>query len=307
MTPFPVQSAPVERGASAGVACKIAPPEIRAGVMLASGIALVTGASRGIGRAVALELAARGFEVVATMRDPAAGADLPDRAAAAGGRLRVAALDVDRPATIAVPDGLRVLVNNAGIECANLPLEAQPLDDWRRVFETNVFGLAEVTRRAVPALRAAGGGVVCNVTSASLLAPVPFYAVYRASKAAVAALGESLRAELAPFGIRVVEVLPGPIGTDMLAGSARTPEACAFPEYRPAAEALHAGRMALEDAVTPAAEAARRIADAILDDADPLRVACDPLGEAMLAGADAAGAESRMAAFIAGLAARPSR
>lgn len=272
--------------------------------MTASGVALVTGASRGLGRAVALELAARGFEVIATMRDPAVGADLPDRAAAAGGRLRVAALDVDRPASIAIPDGLRVLVNNAGIECATLPVEAQLLDDWRRVFETNVFGLVEVTRRAIPALRAAGGGVVCNVTSASLLAPVPFYAVYRASKAAVAALDESLRAELAPLGIRVVEVLPGPIDTDMLAGSARTPEASAYPEYRPVADALHAGRMALASMVTAPAEAARRIVDAILDDDAPLRIACDPLGEAMLADAGVADAESRMAAFVAGLGGR---
>lgn len=275
--------------------------------MKASGVALVTGASRGMGRAVALELAARGFEVIATMRDPHAGADLPDQAAVHGGRLRVAALDVDRPRTISIPDGLRVLVNNAGVECATLPVEAQPADDWRRVFETNVFGLVEVTRRAIPSLRAAGGGVVCNVTSASLLAPVPFYGVYRASKAAVAALDESLRAELAPLGIRVLEVLPGPIATDMLAGSERTPEACAFPDYRPLAEALHAGRMALAGAVTPPAEAARRIADAILDDDAPLRVACDPLGEAMLAGADAAGAETRMAAFVTGLGGRPTR
>lgn len=275
--------------------------------MIAGGVALVTGASRGIGRAVSLELAARGFEVVATMRDPEAGATLAELAAARGGRLRVAALDVDRPATIEIPDGLRVLVNNAGIECANLPVEAQPAGDWRRVFDTNLFGLVEVTRRAIPALRASGGGVVCNVTSSSLLAPVPFYAVYRASKAAVAALGESLLAELAPLGIRVLEVLPGPIDTDMLAGSARTPEACAFPEYRAAAEALHAGRMALGELVTPPMEAARRIADAILDDAAPLRVACDPLGEAMLAGAGVDAAETRLREFIAGVAGRGPR
>ena len=269
--------------------------------MTASGVALVTGASRGIGRAIALELAARGFEVFATMRDPAAGADLAEQAAAGGGKLRVAPLDVDRPETVAIPDGLRVLVNNAGIECANLPIEAQPVSDWRRVFETNVFGLVEVTRRAIPALRAAGGGVVCNVTSSSLLAPVPFYAVYRASKAAVAAFGESLRAEVAPLGIRVLEVLPGPIDTDMLAGSARAPEAGAFPEYRASADALHAGRLSLGSVVTPPSVAARRIADAILDDAAPLRVACDPLGEAMLADAGVAADESRMAAFMAGL------
>lgn len=269
--------------------------------MQATGIAVVTGASRGIGRAVALELAARGFEVVATMRDPEAGAGLPGEAAARGGRLRVARLDVTAPDTVVLPAGLRVLVNNAGVECATLPLEAQPMADWRAVFETNVFGLVEVSRRAIPLLRAAGGGVLCSITSSSLLAPVPFYGVYRASKAAVAALGESLRAELAPLGIRVLEVLPGPIATDMLAASAREPEAAAVAGYAALARRLHGGRLAVEDMVTPAAEAARRIADAILDDAAPLRVACDPLGDAMLAGADAAAAELRARAFLAGL------
>src|SRR2546422_10650781 len=140
--------------------------------MESAGIAVVTGASRGIGRAVALELARRGFEVVATMRDPAAGADLP---------MRVARLDVTDPGTMDLPDGLRVLVNNAGVEIDHLPFEATPLALWREMFEANVFGLVEVTRRAVPIMRAGGGGVICNVTSSSLFAPVPFFAPYRAS------------------------------------------------------------------------------------------------------------------------------
>jgi NAD(P)-dependent dehydrogenase (short-subunit alcohol dehydrogenase family) len=253
--------------------------------MDASGIALVTGASRGLGRAIALELAARGFEVVATMRDPAAGAALPAEAAARGGRLAVAPLDVARDGAPALPDGLRVLVNNAGVDCAMLPVEAQPLDAWRAVFETNVFGAIAVTRAAIPRLRAAGGGVVCTITSSSRLVPVPFYGTYRASKAALAAMLESLRAEVAGFGIRVVEVLPGPIATDMLAASARAPEAMAVDGYRALAEALHAGRRAVEPMITPADEAARRIADAILDDAAPDRVGCDPLGASMLASA----------------------
>src|SRR5690242_11136470 len=80
-----------------------------------SGLAVVTGASRGIGRAVALELAARGFDTVATMRNPADGEDLTG--------VRVQRLDVTDPATIDLPDGLRVLVNNAGTESDNLPLE----------------------------------------------------------------------------------------------------------------------------------------------------------------------------------------
>src|SRR5690242_6955696 len=147
-----------------------------------NGTAVVTGASRGIGRAVAIELARRGFDVVATMRDPAAGASLLDEA---GGSLRVERLDVTDASTMSMPDGLRVLVNNAGVEDDNLPVEAMPLDIWRRLFETNVFGLVEVTRHAIPKLRESGGGVICNITSSSLLAPVPFLGAYRATKAAV--------------------------------------------------------------------------------------------------------------------------
>lgn len=248
-----------------------------------TGIALVTGASRGIGRAVARELASRGFEVVATMRDPAAGADLAREAEAAGARLRVARLDVTDPATIEIPDGLRVLVNNAGVEAPHPPFEDTPIELWRHMFETNVFGLIEVTRRAIPSLRSAGGGVVCNVTSSSLFAPVPFYAPYRASKAAVSTLGESLRTELAPFRIRVLEVMPGPIDTDMLEGSDRPAEAVEHPDYADMALRMYEGRTAnIAGKVTHAGDAARAIADAILDDDAPLRVGCDPLSVAML-------------------------
>ena len=240
--------------------------------------ALVTGASRGIGRAVALELAGRGIRVVATMRDPDAGADL----ASADGRIEVARLDVTDPGTIEVPDDLTILVNNAGIECDYLPVEHQPLEDWRAVFETNLFGLVEVTRRAIPVLRANGGGVIANVTSSSLIVPMPFYGVYRASKAAVGALSESLRVEVAPFGIRVVEVLPGPIATDMLAASARLPEAAAFEGYEELSGHAHAGRLAIEPMTTAVEEAAVRIVDAITADTPPLKVGADPLGQQLL-------------------------
>jgi NAD(P)-dependent dehydrogenase (short-subunit alcohol dehydrogenase family) len=244
--------------------------------MKATGIAVVTGASRGIGRGAAIELAARGFDVVATMRDPTAGDDL----AALG--ITVARLDVNDPSTIDIPDGTTVLVNNAGTEGEYLPIEHASLDQWRRMFETNVFGLVEVTKRAIPRIRAAGGGVICNVGSSSILAPVPFYAAYRASKAAVSALGESLRAEVAGFGIRVVEIMPGPIDTDMLRHSDRMPEAHAFPEYAAMAERSLEGRKAVGPMITTTEDAARAIADAILDDESPLRVGCDPLSVGML-------------------------
>lgn len=250
--------------------------------MQPDGVALVTGASRGIGRAVALELAARGFDTVATMRQPDAGADLPDEARAAGGVLRVERLDVTAPESIAMPDGLRVLVNNAGTEAAHPAFEDTPPDLWRAMFATNVFGLIDVTRAAIPVLRASGGGVVCNVTSSSILAPVPFYAPYRSSKAAVSAIGESLRAELAPFGIRVLEVMPGPIATDMLAGSGQPPAAIERPEYQAVAQRMFEGRQAVDGMTTSAEDAARAIVDAILDDDAPLRVGCDPMSVGML-------------------------
>jgi NAD(P)-dependent dehydrogenase (short-subunit alcohol dehydrogenase family) len=266
--------------------------------MKPEGIALVTGASRGIGRALALELARRGFDVVATMRRPEDGAALPAEAERAGGRLTVEALDVTDPDSIRMPEDLRVLVNNAGVEGSHLPVEHAPVALWRTMFETNFFGLLEVTQRAIPRLRESGGGVVCNLTTASLLAPMPFFAAYRASKAAVSALGESLRTELRPFGIRVLEILPGAIGTDMYEGSNRPPEALAFEPYRPQAERVQATREPMRDAFTPASAAAAAMADAILDDDAPLRVACDPMGEGLLDGWRTHGDESSMQGML---------
>jgi NAD(P)-dependent dehydrogenase (short-subunit alcohol dehydrogenase family) len=264
----------------------------------AEGIALVTGSSRGLGRAVALELAARGFEVVATMRCPDDGSDLPTLAAARGGQLRVERLDVTDPKSSALPDGLRVLVNNAAIEARYLPVEHQPLSAWREVFETNLFGLVEVTRRAIPKLRASGGGVVCNVTTASLQAPMPFFAAYRASKAAVSALGETLWSELAPFGIRVVEVLVGPVDTDMLTASDRMPEAAAYEEYRDQAERAYLGRKTVAGNVTPAGTAAASIAEVILGSDTALRYGCDPLGRSLLENRRRLGSEELMKTLL---------
>jgi NAD(P)-dependent dehydrogenase (short-subunit alcohol dehydrogenase family) len=247
-----------------------------------AGTAAVTGASRGIGRAIALELARRGFDVVATMRDPAAGVGMSDEAAAADGRLRVQALDVTRPDTVRLPDGLRVLVNNAGVEREHLPVEETPLEWWRDMFETNVFGLVEVTRRAIPLVRAAGGGVICNIGSSSVLAPVPFYAAYRASKAAVSAFSETLRAELAPQGIRVVEIMPGPVDSDMLRHSQETMVAPAGEPYRAVADHMNASKSMVASMIQPAGDAARLIVDAILDDDGPMRYGCDPMSTGMI-------------------------
>jgi NAD(P)-dependent dehydrogenase (short-subunit alcohol dehydrogenase family) len=243
------------------------------------GTAVVTGASRGIGRAVAIELANRGFDVVATMRDPSPHASLPSETT---GRLRVERLDVTQPDSISLPSGLTVLVNNAATEGPHNPVELSTDAIWREVFETNVFGTASVTRRAIPLMREAGGGVICNITSSALLAPAPLYSAYRASKAAISALGESMRVELEPFGIRVVEIFPGPIDTEMFRTSAPGAEAFASDTYRVLAEfasGLKQGVVAL--AQTPQT-AATAIVDAIMDDGGPLRYGCDPVSVGML-------------------------
>jgi len=245
------------------------------------GSALVTGASRGIGRAVAVELATRGFDTVATMRDVAAAGGLEDEAPP--GRLRVQRLDVTDPGTYRLPPDLRVLVNNAGIDTAYLPVEHADLDDWRRIFETNVLAVVGMTKAAIPALRANQPSVVCSITSSSILASVPFYSAYRASKAAVSAFDDTLRVELAPFGVRVVEVLPGPIDTDMFRLSSGERDADRFEPYRGLAgiasslRQVHADPRVVEPAV-----AATTIVDAILDDSGPLRYGCDPVSLELL-------------------------
>jgi NAD(P)-dependent dehydrogenase (short-subunit alcohol dehydrogenase family) len=115
------------------------------------------------------------------------------------------------------------------------------------------------------------------LTSSSIVTAMPFYAVYRASKAAVSALNDTLRVELAPFGIRVVEIMPGPVESDMLFDSERIAEAAQFEEYRAMAEGVYEARMQITDQYTPAPVAAAAIRAAILDDAGPMRYGCDPM------------------------------
>jgi NAD(P)-dependent dehydrogenase (short-subunit alcohol dehydrogenase family) len=224
---------------------------------------LISGASRGLGAALVREFRDAGYEVTAGVRRPPGAGECH--------------LDLTALGDFAPPPGLGVLVNNAGVDTAYRAVEHLPLAAWREVFETNVFGLVELTQRCLPELRA-NRGVVVNITSASLAVGMPLYSAYRASKAAVAALGESLAAEVAAFGVRVIEVLPGPVATDMLAVSDREPEAAGDPGYEALAAEVWAGRRAIEDHITPADLAARRIVAAVEDPTVSGKVACDQLG-----------------------------
>ena len=245
--------------------------------------ALVTGASRGIGRAVTVELANRGWRVVAAMRNPADGADL------ASDLVEVVRLDVTDSSTYVVPSDLTLLVNNAGADSVHTPLEHTDVETWRAMYETNVFGMAALTAACIQTLRANAPSTVAVFTSGSIFTPVPFYTGYRGSKAAASAICDSLRAELTPRGVRVVEIVPGPVESDMYDASRAEPDAAQFPDYREQALAGWELKKASADTmVEPAAKAAVAIVDALTDVAGqgakaPMRYSCDPLGIGLLA------------------------
>jgi len=181
---------------------------------------LVTGASRGIGHACALDLAHHGFEVFGTVRTVE---DADRLVAASNGRVAPLTLDVTRPGDIAgvrraiaaaVGDrGLWGLVNNAGVVYV-APIEHLGVDALREQFEINVFGLMELTRVLLPLLRQARGRVV-NISSVNGRIVSPFSGPYAASKFALEALSDALRMELARShaGVQVVVIQPGAIAT----------------------------------------------------------------------------------------------
>jgi NAD(P)-dependent dehydrogenase (short-subunit alcohol dehydrogenase family) len=179
-----------------------------------NGPVLITGCSSGVGFAAAKLFRAAGYETFATARDPAALEDL--RALGC----RVLALDVTdenaRRAVVGVIErdhgAVGILVNNAGYGQYG-PLEEIPLDALRRQFETNVFGGFRLSQLVLPAMRNARRGRIVNVSSVAGRVSSIGGGAYHASKFAIEALTDALRPEVEPFGIDVVNVLPGPIAT----------------------------------------------------------------------------------------------
>jgi len=184
---------------------------------------LITGCSSGLGQTLAQAVAARGDRLVATARDPQA---LQALARQFPETVRVCALDVTRPDTahaavaLAVDSfgGLDVLVNNAGYGLYGAVEEVEP-DEYRPMFEVNLFGLIETTRAALPALRQRPGGRVVNLSSIAGMSGGAGSGYYAASKFAVEGLSESLDQELRPLGLRVIVVEPGPFRTNFLGRS----------------------------------------------------------------------------------------
>lgn len=167
---------------------------------------LITGCSSGYGLETARHFHAKGWNVVATMRNPR------EHVLPASDRLRLLPLDVTDPASITAAveaaGPLDALVNNAGIGVVGA-FEATPMAHIRKVFETNTFGVMAMTQAVIPGMRARRSGAVVNVTSSVTLAAMPLAAAYTASKQAIEGFTGSLAHELAHFGIAAKLVEPG--------------------------------------------------------------------------------------------------
>lgn len=176
---------------------------------------LVTGCSSGIGRATAELLMKNGYKVYATARKPETISQLQDKGAI------TLALDVTNNQSVANAlkqisengDTLYGLVNNAGFGQMG-PIEEVTEEQYRQQIETNVFGLAALTRAALPLMRKNKQGVIVNVSSIAGKVSMPLSGWYCASKFAVEALSDALRLEVRQFGIKVVVIEPGPIRTN---------------------------------------------------------------------------------------------
>lgn len=175
-------------------------------------IALVTGASSGIGEATAQQLAQAGYQVYGTSRRGGTAKD---------GSYSMLSLDVNSDASVeaAVQQLIQregridLLVNNAGFGVAPAAAEESSLDQARAIFDTNFFGIVRMTRTVVPHMRQQGSGRIINIGSVLGFLPMPYMALYSATKHAVAAYSEALDHELRTLGIRVSVVEPAYINS----------------------------------------------------------------------------------------------
>lgn len=229
----------------------------------------ITGSSTGLGNATARLFAQRGWQVIATMRDPPG--DLADVA-----RVTPLALDVTDPAQIhaaadqAMAGGaIDVVFNNAGYGLAG-PLEAITDAQLVRQVETNLLGAIRVAQVFVPHLRARGAGTIITTTSVGALTAYPFHSIYHATKWALEGFSESLAFELARFGVAVKTVSPGGIVSDF---HARSIDLASHPAYdADAAKVLGAFRdPARRASYSSAAQIAETVWEAATDGKDQLR------------------------------------
>ncbi|RMI27985.1 oxidoreductase [Nocardia stercoris] len=252
--------------------------------MIENQVWLVTGTSSGFGRAIANAVLAAGGRVVATARDTAALKDIHEHAPDRVLPLRV---DVTDPATITAAvdvavahfGRIDVLVNNAGYGYRGA-IEESSDRDLRDLMETNVFGLIAVTKAVLPVMRAQGSGHIVQMSSVGGVRARLGGAPYALTKFAVEGLSEGMSYELAPFGIGVTIVEPGPFRTDFAGRSVRWADP--LPAYEPVMAAERT-RFEAQNGAQPGDpdRAAAAILRAVAMDPPPLRL---PLGPESFAG-----------------------
>jgi len=238
---------------------------------------LITGVSGGLGREIARAALARGDAVAGTVRRPE---DQAAFGALAPGRAHGLLLDLVRPADAAATaqaaasllGNIDVLVNNAGYGLVAAVEEAS-LEEVRAQFEVNVFGALAMIQAVLPAMRARRAGRIVNVTSVSGIAVWAGTGVYCASKHALEAIGETLADEVAPFGVKVINVAPGGMRTDyagrsLVRSSARIPAYDEGPAHQ--AETILADHAGGEGG--DPVKVARAILDAVDMEAPPRRL-----------------------------------
>jgi len=202
-------------------------------------IALVTGTSTGIGLTTSLHLARNGYRVFAGMRNLTKANDLESTASTENLAVDVIQLDICDPDSVSRAFALvqetgpvDVLINNAGIGGA-APLELTPEDEHKQMFETNYFGSVRCIQAVLPSMRERKTGCIVNITSAVGLLATPNQIAYSASKWALECLGEALAHEVFRFGVRVVNIEPGVIMTNIFENSAEQTRYVKTSPYQP--------------------------------------------------------------------------
>ena len=242
---------------------------------------LITGCSSGFGLETAKLFFQRNWNVIATMRNPDA-AYLPT-----SDRLKLLTLDITDPASIAAAveaaGQVDVLVNNAGLGAPS-PIELTATETIRSLFEINTIGTLGMIQAFLPQMRRRRSGVIVNVTSTVTVRPLPIVGVYRASKAAVNAISESLAVEAEPFGVRVHIVLPGRSPETKFGANARPHlRGVEDADYGPLIQGFIKNVQDDKGPVTHAADVAEAVWLAATDPSSPLRIAAGADARAWMA------------------------
>lgn len=197
-------------------------------MLLENKVALVTGASRGLGKAIAIKLASEGAAVMIADLQNTGLEDTAEELRAKGFKVSCASADVTDPDQVqALVDAavkefgtIDILVNNAGIS-KEMKLMEMPLEVWTKIINVNLNSVAIVTKAVLPIMAEKKSGNIVNIASAAALRGLPGSSAYAASKAGVLCMSQALGDELRPLGIRVNAVCPGPIDTELFKKSER--------------------------------------------------------------------------------------